>query len=117
MFVKKIVQFDEDALEAVVIVSDGVHELMCYAQPFDKKDKFTLLAFMCSNIYRVEDHRFKVEKTSNSYFSYKLQGEVLDMTKGIVKIGQLILSGVDYIPKDICNGEFIVFDVSRIDLI
>lgn len=38
MFVKKIVQFDEDALEAVVIVSDGVHELMCYAQPFEKKE-------------------------------------------------------------------------------
>ena len=117
MFVKKIVQFDEDALEAVVIVSDGVHELMCYAQPFDKKEEFTLLAFMCSNIYRAENNCFVIEKTSNSHFSYKLQGEVLSAAKGIVKVGQLLINGVDYIPKDICNGEFVVFDVSRMDLI
>ncbi len=55
MFIKQVINYEIDALEADLIVSDGKHDLMCYAQPFeDIAQSFYLSAFRPDNVFRAE---------------------------------------------------------------
>ncbi len=117
MYISRIVDYNEDAQEATVIVSDGHYQLMCYAQPFSKKEKFTLMAYNCSNIMTCECQKYEIIKSDIAYFSYKLQGKLLDKERGIVQIGNIVIESVVHLPKDIKTNSFIQFEVFRVDLV
>lgn len=48
------------------------------------------------------------------YYSYHLQGEVIEMTPKI-RIGNIIICLDNTLPKDIKEGEYIEFLVERLD--
>ena len=50
------------------------------------------------------------------YFSYFLTAQVIESEKKVVRIGNIIINIDSPIPKDIINGEYIDFFVSRLDL-
>ena len=118
MFVKKIIDFDQSAGEADVLISDGQYEILCYAHPFENKNKrFSLISFMAKDVERIETREFKAEKSANGYYSYNMQGEIADIEKRIVKFGDIFIKLEDVIPKDIKTHDFIEFSVVRIDYI
>lgn len=119
MYIKEIKDYDIDALEADIIVTDGQYEIMCYAQPFGNKEKksFKLFAFDCSDVMRAIENKYMINKDVESYYGYSLQGKLFDMEKRLVSIGKIIIELEDIIPKDIKQNEFIEFKVLRIDLI
>lgn len=117
MFIKKVIDYDQDAFEADLIVSDGTFDLLCYAQPFDIADidePFELTPLDYSDVMTCEE-RYVVEKTNDSYYSHRVQGKLLDFDKGIVAVGSIIIQDVSVIPKDIKAGQFIEFTCSRFD--
>ena len=129
MYIKKIFKCYEDYPEADVLVSDGEFELLCYALFYDNKEgdtNFTLSAMMDgdnslfanASVMTSEEKGYKVQKLDDGYFSYKLQGKLIDIEKenGTVQIGSLIIHDVAPIPRDIKVGEFVEFKVMRIDL-
>ena len=74
MDIKKIIDYEIDAHEADLIVSDGKHDLLCYAQPFENPEcSFRLIAFRADNIviadnkcYFIRCHNIIFQK----FFSY-----------------------------------------------
>lgn len=119
MFIKSIYSFDEDSGEADLIVSDGLYDVICFCSIFQNKLQIIpkikeIETFMCDGIMRIDDENYLVEKKID-YYSYHLQGKVLDVDKRIVYVGNIILKLDKPIPKDIKNYEFIEFDVLRLD--
>lgn len=118
MYIQNIVNYDEDAQEASIIVTDGVAKILCYAQPFtNRASQFVLSAFMCKDIMSCNNGEYSIKKIDQGAFAYKLQGKLIDVEKGIVQIGDLFIEDVKFIPKDISNGTFIEFTTMRIDFI
>lgn len=113
-----VCDYDEDAQEADILVSDGNFSVLCYAHPFVTGDaKFELICFMAEDIMRAPDNTCYVEKSEDGYYAYKMCGRIIDLSKGLVAVGDIVLEIADYIPKDIEEGEYIEFTVVRIDYI
>ena len=54
MEIKRILSFDDYSKESDLLVSDGVNDIMCYAQDYEDGKDFYLIAFFASNIYKME---------------------------------------------------------------
>lgn len=117
MKIKEILNYDKEAKEADMLISDGEFEILCYAFPFENKNpnNFTLEAFMTKDIIRVEDKSCSVIKSPDGYYAYYLRGKIINIKQRLVAIGNIIINLDDDIPKDIKNNEFIEFFVLRID--
>lgn len=119
MFIKRIDSFDNYSGEADLIVSDGTYELLCYCGLFQNESEMMpnlkiIESFLCENIIRVENKEYLIIK-QKEYYSYHLQGKVLDADNHIVCIRNIIIKLDAPIPRDIRNQEFIGFDVVRLD--
>ena len=102
--------------EASVVVTDGKFELICYAYPFNKKiKKFWLSTFLAKNIMIAYEPKYEVIKLAG-FYSYKLQGKIIDIEKQIVTVGDIPMEIDGYIPKDIVNGDYVEFECVLIDL-
>ena len=118
MFIKQIKSFDKDSNEADIIVSDGTFDLTCYCHPSDLYKAGTEVKLITSlftkNIMRAENEEFSIFKLKD-FYAYHLQGKIMDLTKSNVCIGNLEITIDGSIPNDIKSGEFIEFDVLRLD--
>ncbi len=120
MIIKEIIEYDEAAQEADILVTDGQHEILCYAHPFINQDinKFMLEAFMTENVIKVEDKKdVSINKIDKGYYAYKICGRIIDIDKRLVSIGNIVIKIEDIIPKDIINNDFIEFSVLRVDFV
>ena len=119
MYIQDILHFDKGGKEAEVIVSDGVYEVLCYAFPIDAvrigMAISGLSGYSCSNVVRAVKRRYAVSKLS-PYFAYSMTGKVFSIQERIIHVGDLKVSLDAYIPNDISNGEYVSFDVQRLDL-
>ena len=120
MFVKKVLFFDKNSREAAVLVSDGKYDLMCYLFPAESASvsiccDVGIFGVLCGEIVRSDRTSFFVRKMPQ-YFSYFLTAQVIESEKKVVRIGNIIINIDSPIPKDIINGEYIDFFVSRLDL-
>ena len=117
MFIKEIRDYDVEAKEAEIVVSDGQFEVMTYAWPFEntQSGKFRLNAFMTDQVMRATRKISFVEKSENGYFAYRLQGKIINVEKRIVSVGKIEIILEDCIPKDIRQNEYVEFTVTRVD--
>lgn len=118
MFVKSVKDFDEVSNEATIIVSDGEYDIMCYCHlayhyPVGTEVN-TIESLLVKNIMRVETNECLITKLDGSY-AYHLQGKVTDFLNRIVCIGALKINLDDHFPCDIKAGEYVEFDVLRLD--
>ena len=118
MFVKGIKDYDKFSNEADVIVSDGQYDILCYCYQTsyhcigNKVENITSL-FACE-IMRVDNNNFCIDKL-DTYYSYHLQGEVVNIEKPVIRIGNLYINIDSHLPKDIKKGEWIELKVERLD--
>ena len=119
MEIKEILDYDINAKEADILISDGQNEILCYAYPFENKNhnNFMLETFMAKDVMRIEEKRSSIIKSSSEYYAYKLCGKVIDLEKRLISIGEIVIQLEDIIPKDIIKNDFIEFSVMRIDYI
>lgn len=120
MFVKSINWIDEEALEAVVTVSDNYIDILCFSHPFKKSIGETLIdpiyCFDAENVILSHEEITSANK-NNSTFGYSIRGKLISKENKLVLLGNIKLCLEDaYIPDSILEGCFIEFDVSRFDL-
>ena len=117
MFIKKIIDYDIEAQEADLLISDNRFELICYAHPFERKENksFKLIAFCDNAFIRAMNESFLVEKNLNEFYGYKLQGKLINLKEKLVAIGDIIIELSNDLPGDIEEDEFMEFTVTRID--
>ena len=118
VFIKNIQHYDKFSGEADIIVSDGKFDLLCYYFPTKKNFLGTkverISSLFAKNIMRVTDKECFTQK-SKDHFAYHLCGEVIDTDKPLIRIGKMIIE-LDYpLPKDIEKGEYVEFEVERLD--
>lgn len=117
MWIKKIQWISEDALEADVVITDGVYELICFSQPCTYKEEDVIKEV----IYAYNPHFIHLSDKREEYIEmysiggYKLTVRVIDAKKQLVSIGDILIE-IDCIPGDIVNGDIIEFSCSRLDL-
>lgn len=119
MYIQDVLRFDQSGKEAELIASDGAYEVLCYAYPIDAvKTRMTineLSGFSCTNVVRAAEQRCAISKLL-PYFAYSITGKLISKQKGIVQVGNLKISLDAYIPNDLSDGEYVSFDVQRLDL-
>jgi len=120
MYIKEFKDFDSDSGEADVIVTDGLHELMCYCHPINNTKVGTIVekvsTLFAENIMRVDSQKYLIKKESEHY-AYLLQGKVLSCDEPLIGIGELIVELDKPLPKDIKQGEFVELEVYRLDCV
>lgn len=120
MQISSIKHWDDQDKEADILVTDGEHQLLCYAQPHSleevQTEVETLYAFGCENIVKSENCTVNIVKQTD-YYAYELSAEVLSKVEQTVKLGQLVLHLDAAIPGDIQNGDYVSFRLQRIDAI
>lgn len=118
MFIKQVKSFDKFSDEADIVVTDGKFELMCYCHPSiqypigtEVKD---ITSFLAKNIMRAECNDCLILKLED-YYAYHLQGKIIDLINKVVLIGGIQIILDMSIPNDIKLGEYIEFDVLRLN--
>jgi hypothetical protein len=118
--ITKVEWIDESGKEADVTISDGTYSVVCFSCPFTLRENDTFVdkiyCLDAENIVKsLEDEPIIVKK--DGFYEYLLRGKLEDKEYKIVRIGelQIDISEID-IPGDICNGDIIEFNVSRLDI-
>ena len=115
MFIKKIVNYDDFSEEASLIVSDGKNELLCYCSSFDGNGRtIKITSFLCDSIIKNNSQICDYHKLLN-YYSYSLQARVVDVERRMVSVGNILIELDCDLPGDIKNGEYVSFNVMRLD--
>ncbi len=119
MHVQQIKDYDDFSNEADIIVTDGTFELLCYCYPAEIYKVGTqvqeISSLFAKDIMRVSNSDYLVIKLINDHYAYHLQGEVVETTKPIIRIGGLKIILDTPFAKDIKSGEFVELDVYRLD--
>lgn len=116
----KIIKIQKIDPEVYITVTDGLYEVVA----FSDCDKFNigeeldneLKAFGAINVMSSFDEECLVKIIDSSSYLQHIVGVLTDRDLGIVHVGNIKIYVSDYIPKDINNGQFIEFDVARVDI-
>ncbi len=117
MFIKQIVDFDKLSGEMELIISDGENELLCYCIQSDIESPLRIKeieTFLASNIILAYDNNCFIKKTEG-YYSYHLQGMVLETVHPAIEIGKIRICIDVPFPKDIKQGDFVELFAERLD--
>ena len=120
MQVEEIRWLDKDVKEAFLKISSGADSLWCFSCPCSGNvgDIRTepLECLDAENIIMCDNHVFFARRIDDK-FKYVINGRVVNRQNGLVEVnGFLLHLDEDRIPKDITDGMFIQFIVSRIDI-
>ena len=114
----KGITHDEESGEADLLVSDGERDLICFCPLCRVKcpsDVDEITAFEAGGIMIADEPGYVIEKTDAGYFSYRLGGRVVKTEPPVVAIGGLRVTLDQPLPKDIKQGDFVVFTALRLD--
>lgn len=120
MRIEEIKWLDKGEKEAVLKVVSDENCLMCFSCPcvYNVGDILAapLECLSTDNIIMCEAKESAIEKMDDE-FKYKLIGELKNIQNGIVEVkGFNLHIDEEKIPKDMSNGVYIQFEVSRIDI-
>lgn len=120
MKIKEILNYDMDSKEADILVSDGLHDILCYSFMFENKQNFCLVVNSPSNIVMAEKNFYLIDNIQQ--YEYTLQGEIINIigtnqdfnAKLIVKVFDLEIIIDEDFPGDLKISDFINFSVKSI---
>ena len=119
MHVEKIITFNKYDQEADLLISDGVNKVLCYAYPINNvqinQEINSVYGFDCVDIERANENKYVITKRQD-YYAYSLTGKVISKNVSLVRVGELEIYLDEPIPNDIQENEFIIFNVTRLDL-
>ena len=118
--INDITWLSKEALEAEVLITDGVFKLLCFSHPckLQKNDviKESIRVFEPINVLNIDSKNFKAAKLSTP-FGYYIEGRLEDQKLGIVKLGEIQIKLPNYsLPGDIKDNDYISFECERLDV-
>lgn len=131
MYIKKILEYDYNY--ANYMVSDGFNEVKCLCisvpLPNDREPQvgmevlkiyvFTVNKLEIMKVLEEKDKKFYLSKTPLIGFEYKIIARIVDCKKAIVEVFNFKISlEFEYeqgFSEDFKNGDFIEFEVDRLD--
>ena len=117
MQLQVIEYLDSESVEAIIQLTDGEISILAYSYPFHSpeiQNSVRLFSFFTQNIVR-EQEFIEPVKTNLGFFSYRLTAKVVNRSECLVQINNINIILDTKIPGEIQNGEYISFDVSRLD--
>lgn len=123
MYIKEM-KLDELRREGDVVVSDGTFDILCFTDLLPKEyhvgSEFQE-PISCfggeANVVVSEKNEFALTKIENDYYAYSACGKVIDVEKGLLCLGDIIIEkGEHSLPGDIKKGQYVEFDVWRFDV-
>ena len=120
MKVSTVSWISRDGNEAEVCVTDGVHQILCFAHPFSGQAGDVLYdpLFIVdpNDIVKENPGREEVIQEIN-VFSCKLFGQLQNKNSGLLRIGNIFFElDENLIPGDIYSGDVISFSCNRVDV-
>lgn len=116
--IKRVTWLSKDALEARVLVTDGKHELECFAQPFTGSTgdlvEHPILVLDCDKVEKVDAPEMKAEKIDD-HFAYNLTLKVKNSSTSTLLLGEIEILARNCLPGDIIDGDFVNLTSSRLD--
>ena len=118
--IKRIEWISQEAQEAVVWISDGIHECKVFSHPCEKAEGETinepLIGFNCRDIETRtgEDSRFMKEIDE---FGWEIVAMVKDFSNSILMVGDILIETDVPLPGDCRDSDVVFFSCSRLDLI
>lgn len=119
VLVKKINWISKNAMEAEVILNDGVFDIICFSQPFSFKEGDTIKSYIYTyNTQKIYFSNLNEEyvKKNGSLFEYELCGVIKDKLSNIIKIGNFLIELDIPLPNDLYNGDYVIIFCERIDI-
>ena len=107
--------------EAIVTVSDGTHDCAAFCHPCS----LTVGATLTEPLHALDVAEVRlsdgwseriVNQAELGEFNHRVVARVLDFTRGVVSVGSISIDGVR-LPGDVRDGEFVEFEVERLDVI
>lgn len=119
VIVDKINWINKEEREADVTISDGTYSVLCFSCPFNQKENDIfdnlIYCFEVKGIAKSFESNPSIIK-KNGFYEYMLRGR-LEKKEKIVNIGELQIDISEAnIPNDIHDGDYIEFEVGRLDL-
>lgn len=120
MQIEEIEWLDKEGKEAILKVVSETESLECFSCPcsYNKGDVLTepLECLDVNDILLCDTQQYIIRKMDGA-FKYQMNGKIKDIQNGIIEVcGFELHVDEDRIPKDMINGMFIQFAVSRIDI-
>ncbi|MDQ1300076.1 MAG: hypothetical protein QG636_744 [Patescibacteria group bacterium] len=117
--IKRVAWLSKDAREARVLITDGKHELECFAQPFTGAlgdvVQGPILVLDCDRVEKVDAVEMKTQKLDD-HFAYSLTLKVKDSSTSTLLLGDIEILARNCLPADIADGDFVNLTCSRLDL-
>jgi len=118
MRIEHITWLSQDAEEALLMIRDNSYSCEVFCQPctYQTGDtiKNPLISFEEGNVVRVFDAAISIRKNGEN-FSHEVVAKVIDFDKRLVAVGDIMIELSLPLPKDIKNGEKVLFYPDRLD--
>lgn len=117
MYIEKVIDKDGGGHSWEVTISDGEHELLCFAGfKINKKNRnIKLNCYFAEEIRQTEKTEFSIKKHGISCYEYRVVAKVIDAEKGLLAVYGFEFILDDYLPQNITNGNYIEFICLRMD--
>ena len=118
MKVEEITWLSKEANEAIIKISDNEYycEAFCHPCLYRQGDQIInpLSSLDEDGVVRVSDAPISIRKNGEN-FSHEVVAKVIDCNKKLVAVGDIIIELSLPLPKDIKNGEKVLFYPDRLD--
>lgn len=120
MQIKNIKWLSVPAAEAEVEITDGAFTCVAFACPCEVEvnDKISepLHVFDIRNALLVDDVAPGIWNLTDDGLGRKVIAELIDVSKQLLKVGDIVLVVDEYLPGGLEHGNLVEFECARIDL-
>ena len=116
----EIINVENVEPEMYITITDGIHKIVAFSADgkYDISDNnvLELKAFNSTNIMASFVNECSVKLLNATTYLQHVVGILEDRNDKIVKVDDITIKLSDYIPNDINNGQYIEFDVVRLEI-
>jgi hypothetical protein len=120
VLVQSIMLVSQEAEEALLTITDGVHTFTAFSQPCSKSPgdiiEEVLYAFDTKKLILKGDEGKPYIKQKNGDLQHEILGVMLDVENKILQVGDILIEIDTDLPGGLQTGDYVEFTCERLDL-